>query len=446
MKTKRILALEARRDAIGAELGKLDDLVLERGADLDGDEKDSYDAFEAELATVAADLKRQYERESLVNESLAMGATVGAGRPAAKPGPAEDEPIYRADYAGDNDPLMDVWRAQTQNDPDAQTRIRRHNDLMVKTGVQILRASGRSDFGGLVVPEYAIADFAEIAREQRAFLNSLNSRPLTRSPVVVPLGSVGATMGTPSAENIAYSTANVASTALTLTARTVAGVAEVSVEAVEFGTLETPILFGDMISAYQERLDYQCLHGDGNNSTHLGLFATPSIQTLDGSGVSSFQETYAACLQAAAQVRTVDKRTATHVLMSSMRWYSLQAATDGYGRPLMADTTTFPQNVGGSVPGRVFAGLQVVVDDNIIATNGDDTNIVVYRAQELVLREQNGGNPATIRVDQAKAAQGTVQFIARGFSIFSAGRRPKSVCVIEDLPEPTFPLPPVDES
>jgi hypothetical protein len=79
------------------------------------------------------------------------------------------------------------------------------------------------------------------------------------------------------------------------------------------------------------------------------------------------------------------------------------------------------------------------VDDNIVPNAGTDDAIVIYRAAEYVLREQNGGNPATLRVDQAKAAQGTVQFIARGFSIFSAARRPKSTTIVEDMPEPAFP-------
>lgn len=39
MKTKRILALEARRDTLAAELNKLDEAVIERGSDLTGDEQ-----------------------------------------------------------------------------------------------------------------------------------------------------------------------------------------------------------------------------------------------------------------------------------------------------------------------------------------------------------------------------------------------------------------------
>jgi len=436
-RTRRIQAAEARRDAIMAELGTLDDAVLERNSDLTDEERPGYEALETELTDVTTNLQRMMEREQAVERSRALAAELGTLPPAGGRADPEAGAIYRSNYEGPHDPLMDVWRAQTQNDPDAQDRIRRHNERMIER-VSILRASDRGDFGGLIIPEYATDDFAEVAREMRSFLNSLTSRPLTRSPVVVPIGNVGASAGTPAAENTAYVTADISSTPLTLTARTVAGVAEVSVEAVEFGTLETPILFGDMISAYQEHFDYQAFHGTGNNNTHLGVFNTPDGNFVHGGSVDDFRATYEAVLRAAAEIRSVDKRTPTHVCMSSLRWYSLMASTDDQGRPLMAMPSSFPSNVGGGAESRVFAGLSVVVDDNIIPTGGGDENILVYRASEAVLREQNGGNPATIRVDQAKAAQGTVIFVARGFSIFSMGRRPKSFCIIGDVPEPTF--------
>jgi HK97 family phage major capsid protein len=451
VKSKRLVALEARRDALKTALDAADELVIERAQALSDDELQTYEANEKELGEVAGDIKKIVDRENTITRSIELGDSLGSavdkGKGRQGEGADEDGLIYR-EAERDSTPLLDIWRAQTQLDPDSIDRVRKHNEFMAKK-IDILRASDRSDFGGLIVPEYATNEFAEHAREQRGFLNSLPSRPLTKGIIVIGRSVEGAEVGA-HVENSPFAENDIETEPLTLTAKTIAGVAEVSIESVEFGTLEESVLFGDLIAAYAEKFDYQAFWGTGANGQHKGIFVPgQGYQRFSGATIDTFRDMYGACLQGAAQIRSVDKRIATHVVMSSARWYSLIAATDLDGRPLISMPMSAPVNVGGATSAGfapiTFAGLNVVVDDNIV-DGGDDDRIVIYRAAEFVLREQNGGNPTTIRVDQAKASQGTVQFIARGFSIFSGERRPKSVVIIDDMPEPTFALSATDES
>lgn len=451
-KSKRVLALEARRDTLNAELGRLDDAVIERGAELDETEQATYDAHSAELEQVNGDLRTIIQREQQIDESRRLGNELGgaANRNDGKQGD-DDDAIYRADDFTGPGPLMDIFRAQAAQDPEAIERVRKHNDFMAKK-INLLRASDRADFGGLLVPEYATSDYVLMPRGGRAFLDSLNSRPLTRGTIIIGRQTVKARAASPAAENIAYITTDVANEPLTLTAKTIAGVVEVSVEAVEFNQLEEPVLFADLTEAYNEEFDRQAFWGSGAAGEHLGLFTgAQGFTELDGAGVTTYRETYAMLVQGAAAIHTSLKKPATHAVMSSARFFSLAGATDSQGRPLLALNGSAPSNVAGQVPnltdptqGLVIAGLRIVVDDAILEADGDDTRVVVYRAPEFVLREQQNGRPTTIRVDAAKAAQGTVQFIARGFSIYSAARRPGAVVIFENLPEPTFPLEPTE--
>ena len=429
--SKRIEALILKREALKSVLDGYDTTVIERGA-LTEVEQANYSATDAELTTTLTTLKDISEREARYSDSVQTSSGLGSAAPAAHVN--EDAVIYR--HGGEFDAINDLV-ASTNGDPDAASRIYRSNKS--NKGLLLRTAATTTDVGGLIVPQYLTADHANIARPGRAFANAIGSRPLTAFTTYIPYATTGAAVGVQATQGTTFTSAVIANSSKTLTAVTIAGVADVAIQAVEFGAVDNASLFQDLVEAYDAKLDYAIFHGLDSAGEWEGIFLSDSMNAITASTADTIGELYAVIQEAAALISSNIYRPATHVVMSSNRWYSLQAAVDLDGRPLLGASYSSPSNVAGSVAGvPIFAGLQVVVDDNIIKAGEYDTNILVTRASELRLFEQNGGTPTTVRLDQAKAADGIVQFIARGYAAFTAERRPKATTWIKALPVPTF--------
>lgn len=446
-----LVRLRERRDA----LVQTNTDLLTRAASEDRDELSeseqvSFDEANGEIERLnarIADLEA-LEARNAVAAALSVATDETLQRNGVRVERVEDPLIYRAD--GEHDPIRDLLLAANE-DSDARERLARHRAQAVAADQFLQRASATGDLGGLVVTEYLLSEFAEIRREGRPFANICRNLPLTTFSRIIGKQTDGAVMGTPTGsgptygENQDYPTDDIESDPITVSAKTIAGYVEASVESVDFGVLDTTLVWQDVISAYFQMLDTRLIHGSGTNAQHLGVLATPNIGGLSYSGPAiteaqdHFQVMHSLVLQAAGQVQSAVKRPATHVVMSSLRWYSLASATDLDGRPLLGFAGSAPSNVAGQFEGRGFAGLPVVVDDNLVS--GSDTKVLVVRAPELLLWERNGGAPATIRVDQAKATKGIVQFIGRGYSAFTGERYPDAVNVIDTLPTPVFDAP-----
>jgi HK97 family phage major capsid protein len=431
--SKRIEALIEKRDALKATLDGYDNDVIERGSDLDETEQTNYDESAKELDVVVRSLEDLSKREALITASRNLAPATGP----AKNGSAsesDDATLYRG-Y--EHNAITDVLNRST--DGDAADRIRRHNKATIKGPVLLRAASATSDLGGLVVPAYLTEDFAPIAREHRPLVDAIGVRPLTNYQVVISKATTGFSVGVPTAQNTAYSTAAPATTPITLTAQTIGGYADLSREAVNFGAYDQNTLFQDIFESYWRELDYRLYHGTDSNGQWEGILLADGINTQDGTNVDTYAELYAAVVESASKVRTAIKAPATHVIMSSARWYSLLAETDSEGRPVMGFNGSVPQNVGGQFDALTFAGLKVVVDDNIVPDAGTDTRVIVARLPEYRLYATNGGNPEVVRLDEVVRHAGSVRFVGDGYAAFTAERRPGATTLISSLPVPTFP-------
>lgn len=438
----RATKLAERRDAIKAQLETYDNTVIERGTDLEGAEKANYDALNTELEKVVADHAEIVKRESLLADSFAIGMKLGVetkgGKNVAPAMPKKDdtELIYRS--GGDHNPLADLLAA-AQGNPDAAARIYQHNQANAGRVALHDRASTTTDLAGLVVPAYLTDEFAPVARELRPYLDSIRKRPLTAYTSVIGVQTVSTSAAVPSAQGVDYVVANPNAPSLTLTAQTIAGVAELTVEAVEFAVYDQGTLYQDITESYWRQSDLMAFHGSDSNGQVEGLFNSDGLNsTTATSATSGAAELYKKVVAASQQVHSNIFMRPTHVCMTSTRWYRILQDLDPNLRPLFGIRDSAGQNVVGDWVAGTFANLLVVIDDNIVAPGGTDTKAIVYRAQEHIALEQNGGLPSIIRVDQAKAAQGIVQFVGRGFMQYTCERRPKSTTIISALPVPTM--------
>jgi len=448
MSTLRIKALEAKRDELDAQLEELDKLVIERGSDFTDEERANYDAASAELERVTGELPGLIARQAAVDESRKLGATLGKAtdRNAGKlsgddAGGAGDggEEIYRA-AADSPNYFVDIYRAKG-GDREASERLNAHR----AASFEILRASASTDLGGLVVPRYAVDKYQPLAVAGRKFLNTLVDTPsygtLVSASVVIPQETTGPGMGAQSSQNTAFTTANWASTGLTINANTVGGYADVSVQSIQLGQVRSERLFQEMMNRYYADQERQALWGSGASGECEGVFNADGTQTVNGGyTVNAFGEIYAAVQEAASKIEINDEREALYVLMSPGRWRSLMSATDSSGRPIAGDPTTAPQNVGAMIDStgqKWFGGLKAVVSSKVVKSGEDDTVMAVYHPDFAYFEESS---PYSITADQVVIHTGTIRFVNYGFMLFSPEVRVNSLCLIQNLGTPSFPL------
>lgn len=439
----RLKVLEDRRDTIKATLDKYDADVLERGKDLEGVEQENYSKLSQELASVVASHEEIVKRELAVAGSVTAASRLGG----TVDKPTGDKPVFNARAQGDDteliyraegefDPLRDVLLA-ARGDGEARDRIIKHNRANVGRVSLHDRASGTSNIDGLVVPKYLTELYAPTAHELRPYVDSINNLPLDAYSQVIPIGTQGTTATVPSAQGVAYDVQSPTSSALTLTATSIAGVAELTIEAVTFGAYSQALLYQDLYRAYWQTTDVQALRGSDSAGQVEGFFNADGVNTLASSATSASSAAaglYTNVLEGALKVYQGIFMPADTILMSAARWYRLLATVDANNRPLLGIRDGAPQNAMGSSPGKTFAEMDVVVDENIYAGT-TDTAVIVYRRSEHLFFEQGA---QVITVDQAKAAQGIVQYICRGFIQYTAERRPKAATKISGLPVPSF--------
>ncbi len=443
MRNPRIEALEQRRDALKAQLDELDNAVIERSADLTDDERATYEAAEADIARTNDQLEKLIKREQEIARSRELSASLGDAVNAnhGKPGMpsvtiADDEPIYRD--GGEHDFFLDVYRAK--NDAKAAYRLEKHTEL-----ANIERAaSATTDLVGLVVPQYLVEKYQPLAVTRRAFLNTLVGTPsygrLTSASVIIPKETTGPGMGAQSSENTAFSTASWASTSVTLSAVTIGGYGDLSVQAIQLGQVRPDRMFAEMLERYYQEQDRQALWGSGSSGEVEGVFLADGTQTVNaGYTVTGFAEHYGVVQQAASKIEINDERDAMYVLMTPARWRALLSATDSQGRPIAGQNGTFPQNVGAymdSAGQKWFGGLRVITTNKVQKSGEDDTVMAVYHTDFAYFEDSP---PQTVTADQVVAHTGSVRYAAWGYMIFSPEIRVNSLCLIQNLGQPAFP-------
>jgi HK97 family phage major capsid protein len=437
----RAVKLAERRDAIKAQLESYDNTVIERGTDLEGTEKANYDQLTDELGKVVGDIEEISKREQLIARSFEAGLAAGVEVKIPAQAKRADNPelIYRA--GGEHNPLADLV-AMARGDSEAASRVFTHNQVNADK-FRIDRASTTSSLGGLVVPEYLTNAVVPYVREGRPFADVVRHENLNAYTTTIPRVTTPAAMAPVDGQNTTYTSANYATTGLDITAKTIGGYVDISVEAITFGSLPVQAIFADLAADYNRQVERQIFNGTDANGQVEGIFVSDGLGSVTASSATSgAAELWAKVTEAASQVHVGIEMEATYLVMSSTRWYKLLSELGTDDRPLLGVREGNPSNVQGNADparGRTFANLPVILSNAIYGgVTSADTKVVVCKADELWLLEQNGGTPVAITADQLGAKTGTITLAARGFVAFTAERQPAATTVITGLPVPTF--------
>jgi hypothetical protein len=145
-------------------------------------------------------------------------------------------------------------------------------------------------------------------------------------------------------------------------------------------------------------------------------------------------------LRRSIQCNHVDQVPCSHMVraMHPRRAAWLESLTDLQGRPLVVPGAQSPVNVMGIDPatsygtGGTLLGLNVVTDANLPTAvgSGPGDQVLVYRAQDLILWEDGDGMPQQLRFEQTLGNQLTIKLVAFGYCAFTAGRYPSAVGVV----------------
>lgn len=345
----------------------------------------------------------------------------------------------------------------------AMDRLRRHAEVVeyeARDGADVeSRDVGTSAFGGLVVPQYLVDEFAPVLRNGRALLNAVRREPLPAEgmTLVIPRAQSGSSTAPQATQNTAVSETDVDfDNDLTVNVRTFAGQQDVSRQSLERGTPGIDrLVYQDLVSDYAETVDASAIADDGTSGTHVGLLNATGENTVTYTDASpTVVEAWPKLADAIQKIASNRKRPPTFWLMHGRRWGWFTAALDGSNRPLVgvvADPVMAFNAMGasraeqfgeGQVVG-MLAGLPVVIDNNIPTNLGGSTNedrIFAIRGEDPIFWEEGDGMPRELRFDEIGGATLTVKLLVYGYSAFTPDRRPEGITTISGtgLATPTF--------
>lgn len=352
------------------------------------------------------------------------------------------EPLtYRSDNMADTSFLTDAYRSFRYNDPDAAQRLSRHNAEM--------RDIGTSAFAGLTVPQFLTDMAADVARAGRPLADKVAKHQIPAEGETISLSrlTTGTAVASQATQNSAVQETNADDTKLDISLVTIAGQQDLSVQSIERSRGAEALIFQDLVKAYHSELDRQIIHGDGTSGTHLGIQSTSGIGAVTYTDASpTVAELYLKLADAIQRVSAGIFAPANCIVMAPRRWGWFLSSLDTTNRPLVVPNAYGSTNAAGvgqtgyAEVGTIM-GIPVVTDGNISLVQGAGTEdtIIVTRTDELHLWEENN-SPLALEFKETGSATLSVKALVRGYSFFTAGRRPTASSVISGtgLIAPTF--------
>jgi HK97 family phage major capsid protein len=349
-----------------------------------------------------------------------------------------DEPVYRKDNGRSF--FKDMYSAQFLSDYDAQERLRRHQQIELQTRSPERRDATTTSFGGLVVPQYLTALYAEVPRAGRPFLNVIQNLPLPPDgmTLTIPRGNTGTLVSVQATQATALTERDVTTSNVTIPVVTIGGVQDVSRQALDRGTNVDQVVMADLAAAYVAELDNQAINGTGANASHKGVLSTTGVASVTvTSTLASVQVRKLA--EAISAVHTTRYLAADLIVAHPRRIaYWMQSSETDF-RAVLSNNMAYGEGdltAADGLMGRIF-GIPLIGDPNIPITQSFGTSVqntsdcvIVTRRSDVLLWE-NDPMPNRVRFDETLAGNLAVKIVAWDYSAFSAGRWPTSTKVLQ---------------
>lgn len=365
--------------------------------------------------------------------------------------------------------FRDLGLAYVGNDPEARQRLDRHGREMdvelpkrearrlaaFERSLEEYRVGDRAPVvekrdisrvdgagGEFVPPLWLIEQYAEFVRAGRITAGLVQEIPLPvgTDSISIPRITGGSTTAPQTADNAAVSETDMTTNSVTGQVRTIAGQQDVALQLLEQSPnlMFDEIVYQDLTSDYNSKLDVQLLNGSGSSGQHTGflqLSGTNSVSYTDAS--PTVPEFWPSGAQAISQASTGRKLPMDWVVMHSRRWYWMTAALDSSNRPFVVPQAAGPFNTLAVPLGPPTAeglagqwhGLPTYLDQNMPTTLGGGTEdaVIVGRKNDHLLFE---GAIRTRALPEVLSGTLTVRLQLYAYSAFICGRFPAGVSKI----------------
>jgi HK97 family phage major capsid protein len=297
--------------------------------------------------------------------------------------------------------------------------------------------------GGYFVPPLWLVDqYIALARfgRQTANLCLGMDLPSGTDSINIPKVNTGTTTAAQTADNAAVSSTDLTDTFVNAPVRTIAGQQDLALQLLDQSPISfDQIVFTDLISDYNMRLDIQVINGSGTSGQHLGILNVSGVNSVTYTDASvTLPEMYPAFAQGASQVYKNRKLPATAAVIYPSTWYWATAQLDTTNRPLIVPPqvgwnpagTQMDLATGDGPAGMLSMGLPGYLDGNLPTNLGggsNETRVIVARFPDLYLWE---GSLRSRTLTEVLSGTLQVRFQVYAYSAFMAGRRPESISVL----------------
>lgn len=451
-KSDTIAELNTKRGELRSGLDTLLEAASTEKRTLTDEEAQRFDADEAEIRRIDADLKRYRESEDADTQHA---ATMREYVPRVQ---VTSEPqVYQRGHTG-NSYIRDLYRAQNKGDFEAAERLRR-NDRMVADEKRTALSTSNGAGGEFVPPLWLEEDFVRYARPGRVTANLIPTAPLPAGTdsINIPKVLTGTGVGVMSGQNTGVPETDLTTTSVASSVFTIAGGQTVSLQLMEQSPLNVDmVVLGDLAAAYAVSLNTAVLTGNGSSGNPTGIFNVSGINAQDCPTPSGSQtlagNIYGAVAGAVSAIHTNRYMSPDRIVMHPRRWAQLLNSFDTAGRPLVVPAAG-TQGTGfnllaeaADIAAQGFVGtmqgLPVFVDalipTNLTADSGTGEDaILVARFADLQLWESD------IRAEafqQTYANNMSVYLRLYNYASFQGARYPASISLITGsaLTAPTF--------
>ena len=443
-------SLREKRESKTSMIESIVERAAEEVRDLTEVELVNVEALNTEIKKLDERIEQISDIELRNSKAADLAAKVDATAPKSEKRSAspayviKEELTYSERTAGNF--LNDAMKAQFGNDYEARERIQRHqNEMSVE-----MRAASTSSFDGLVVPQYLVDLYAPLARAGRPFADAArkHTMPQQGMSVVISRITTGTDVAYQTSQNTAAVTQDPDDTTLTVNINTIAGQNSVSKQALMRGYNIENIVLGDLIRAYNTKLDNSLLNGTGANGQPLGLAGmTTGILVTYTATTGTVAGVFPKIADAIQQVQSTIFASPNAIIMHPRRLGFFLAGLDGSNRPLVVPTANNPQNamgVGTGLPsygnsGYSLLGLPIITDANVATNLGTSTNqdaIYVVDLNECHLWEEA---PTYVKFEEP-AGKVAINIVLFGYSAFTSLRYPGAIAAINGtgLATPSF--------
>ena len=345
-------------------------------------------------------------------------------------------------YHQGNDPrgttfLRDVARAQVMQDPEAQTRLARHQleerieraSYQERTAGDLVTGTSGAGLGGIVVPQYLVDMTAPAAAARRPFADAITRHQLPADGMsfIVPRITTATSVANQAAELDLVSTTSLNETDLTVPVRTAAGSQNVSRQAVDRSRIDE-FLLSDLFAQYATNLDSTLLNVATYGLSAVALGTLGAFADTQPTGAKLYPKIFAA----ASGVEAVMLGTNADLCVMHSRRYNWLAKemtntwpmVNSAGLPVQAGAVNYNRDYGSGYRGMLANGLALVVDNNVTTTaTTNQDEVYVVPSTECHLWE-DASAPALIRAEQPNSKNLAILFVVFGYYGFTHQRFP----------------------